>query len=110
MKPFDVTVAFRVMIRRTPVCDAELPQRVQESRRSELRPVLGCQRHVGRAAALGQPFQDGLLHRRQSVFGPAAMREIPSPISRVQQSITHTRYAQPTAGPAQIFVMSDCQI
>ena len=31
-------------------------------------------------------------------------------ISRVQQSITHTRYAQPTAGPAQIFVMSDCQI
>ena len=31
-------------------------------------------------------------------------------ISRVQQSITHTGYAQPTAGPAQILVMSVCQI
>jgi hypothetical protein len=28
----------------------------------------------------------------------------------VQQSITHTRYAQPTAAPAQIFVMSVCQL
>ena len=31
-------------------------------------------------------------------------------ISRVQWSITHTKYAQPTAGLAQILVMSDCQI
>src|SRR5208283_5213716 len=30
-------------------------------------------------------------------------------ISRVQQSITETRYAQPTLGPAQTLVMSDCQ-
>src|SRR5271163_1084824 len=31
-------------------------------------------------------------------------------ISRVQQSITDTRYAQPTLGPAQTLVMSDCQM
>ena len=30
-------------------------------------------------------------------------------ISRVQQSMTETRYAQPTLGPAQTLVMSDCQ-
>src|SRR5271156_6945864 len=31
-------------------------------------------------------------------------------ISRVQQSMTDTRYAQPTLGPAQTLVMSDCQM
>ena len=37
MEPFDVAVAFRVMIRRPPMGDAEPAQRLQETRRSELR-------------------------------------------------------------------------
>ena len=41
MEPFDVAVAFRVMIRRTPMCDAEPPERFQEARRSELRSIVG---------------------------------------------------------------------
>src|ERR1700720_977112 len=32
MEPFDVAVAFRVMIRRPPMSDAEPPQRLQEAR------------------------------------------------------------------------------
>jgi hypothetical protein len=80
MEPFDVAVAFGVMIRRAPMRDAEPAQRLQEARGSELRSVVRRQ--------------------RQDCFAAA----------RVQQSITHTRYAQPTAGPAQILVMSDCQI
>jgi len=56
MEPFDVAVTFRVMIRRPPMGDAEPPQRFQEARRSELRPVVGGQRQVFLAASLGQPF------------------------------------------------------
>ena len=78
MEPFNVTVAFRVMIRRPSVRDAEPCERFQEPRRSELRSVIRRQRHVFLAAALGQPFEHGLLHRYERVFGPAAMREIPS--------------------------------
>jgi hypothetical protein len=69
-------VAFRVMIRRSPVRDVQSPKRFQESRRSELRPVVGCQRQVCRPAAFGQPFQDGLLHCCERVLGSAAMRQI----------------------------------
>src|ERR1700683_2483754 len=46
MEPFDVAVAFRVMISRPPMSDAEPPQRLQEARRSELRAVVRRQRHV----------------------------------------------------------------
>jgi len=41
MEPFDVTVAFRVVIRRPPVPHAEPPERFQEARRSELRSIVG---------------------------------------------------------------------
>src|SRR5579863_8931846 len=78
MEPFDVAVAFRVMIRRPPMGDAEPPQRLQEARRSELRPVVGRQRQVRLTASRGKPIQHRLLDRSQRVFGPAAMREIPS--------------------------------
>src|SRR5712671_8064678 len=57
MEPFDVAVALRVMIGRAPVRDAEPPKRFQEARRSELRSIVGGQRHVRRTAALGQPCQ-----------------------------------------------------
>ena len=50
MEPFDVTVAFRVMIRRPPMRDAEPAQGLQEARRSELRPVVRRQRQVFLAA------------------------------------------------------------
>jgi hypothetical protein len=44
------------------------------------------------------------------MFGSARCERFQPTTSRVQQSITRTRYAQPTAGSAQIFVMSECQI
>jgi hypothetical protein len=66
MEPFDVAVAFRVVIRRPPVRDAEPPQRLQEARRSELRPVVRRECHARFTAALGQPFQHSLLHRNLS--------------------------------------------
>jgi hypothetical protein len=82
MEPFDVAVAFPMMIRRAVMRDAELAQRLQEARRCEPRPVVGRQRQVLRAASV----------RRR--------RERPHPaISRVRQSITHARCAQPTTRP-----------
>ena len=79
VEPFDVAVAFRVMIRRPPMGDAEPPQRLQEARRSELRPVVGRQRQVRLTASCGKSIQHRLLDRCQRVCGPTAMREIPSP-------------------------------
>ena len=110
MEPFDVAVAFRVMIRRPPMGDAEPTERLHEPRRSELRSIVGGQRHVRLAAALGQPCEHGLLDRCQRVFGPAAMREIPSH-DLPRAAVDHAHQVGPAhAGPAQIFVMSDCQI
>ncbi len=46
MEPFDVAVAFRVMIRRPPMRDAQPVQGLDEPRRSELRAIVGGQRYV----------------------------------------------------------------
>ena len=78
MESLDVAVAFRVMISRAAVRDTEPPERFQEPRRSELRAIVGGQRYVRLAAALGQPCQDGLLYRSQRIFGSTTMRKIPS--------------------------------
>ncbi len=56
MEPLDVAVALRVMIGRAPMRDPEPPERFQEPRRSELRPVVGGQRHVGFAASCRKPL------------------------------------------------------
>ena len=53
MKPFNVAVAFRVMIRRPSMRDAEPCERFEEQRRSELRSVVRRQRHVFLAAVGG---------------------------------------------------------
>jgi hypothetical protein len=90
--------------------DAEPPQRLQEARRSELRPVVGRQHQVRLTASCGKPVQHRLLDRRQRVFDPAAMREILShDLPRTAVDHAH-QVSPPTAGPAQILVMSDCQI
>ena len=73
MEPFDVAVAFRVMIRRPPMRDAEPPERFQEARRGQPRAVVRRKRHIGRTTALGQSCEYGLLDRCQRVFGPTAM-------------------------------------
>jgi hypothetical protein len=65
MDPFDVAVAFRVVIRRAAVCDAEPRERFYKLRRSELCAVVRGQCYVRLAAALGQPFQLRLLDRGQ---------------------------------------------
>src|SRR5512135_1595080 len=57
MKPFDVAVALRVMIGRAPVRNAQPVECLDEPRRSELRSVVGGQRHAGRTAARGQPCE-----------------------------------------------------
>src|SRR5271168_3097465 len=78
MEPLDVAVAFRVMIGRAAVRDAEPPKRFQEPRRSELCAIVRRECHVRLTAALGQPCQDSLLYRCQRIFGSATMREIPA--------------------------------
>jgi len=54
MKTFDVAVAFRMMIRRSAVGDAQPRKRFHVSRGSELRPVVGRQRQLRLWAA---PFR-----------------------------------------------------
>ena len=73
MEPLDITVSFRVMIRRASMRDAQPIQSLNEPGRSELRAVVGGQRYVRLAATLGQPFEYGLLDRCQCVFGASAV-------------------------------------
>ena len=68
MEPFDVAVAFRVMIRRPSMRDAQPCERFQEPRGSELRSVVRRQHHVFLAAARGEPFDHGLFRRYGRVF------------------------------------------
>src|SRR5579863_5475828 len=78
MEPLDVAVAFRVMIGRAAVRDAEPPKRFQEPRRSELCAIVRRECHVRLTATLGQPCQYSLLHCGQRIFGSATVREIPA--------------------------------
>ncbi len=54
VEPFDVAVAFGVIIGGAAMRDAESRQRLQKARGSKLRAVVGGQRQVGRTTALGQ--------------------------------------------------------
>ena len=56
MEPLDITVSFRVMIRRASMRDAQPIQSLNEPGRSELCAVVGGQRYAGLAAALSLPF------------------------------------------------------
>jgi len=78
VEPFDVAVAFGVVIGGPPVRDAEPSECLQEARRSELRSVVGGQRQVRFTAALRQPCQNCLLDRRQGIFCSATVREVPA--------------------------------
>ena len=64
MEPFDVAVAFRMVIRRSAVGDAQPRKCLQEARRSKLRSVVGGQRQVCIAAARRQAVQHRLLYGR----------------------------------------------
>jgi len=89
--------------------DAQLIQSFDIARRLELGTVVGSQSQTRSPRTERQDLQHGAVERCQSFFGAAAQTQVPATISRVQQSITDTRYAQPTFGPAQTLVMSDCQ-
>jgi hypothetical protein len=110
VEPFDVAVAFRVMIGRPPMGDASLPNV------SRKREEVNCVPLSVVSVTFASRLPSG--SRARTVCSTAASassvrqrcERFQPTISRVQQSITHTRYAQPMAGPAQIFVMSDCQI
>src|SRR5262245_5940728 len=78
MEPFDVAVALRMVIRRATMRDAESRQRLHEARRGKLRAIVGGQNQVALPASCRQALQHGLLHRVQSLFRSAAMREIPA--------------------------------
>src|SRR5271169_3270217 len=99
MEPLDVAVALRVMIRRAPMGDAQPTQRLQEPRRSELRSVVGRERHVRRTTALGQSCEYGLLHCCERVFGPATMRKIP-PHDLPCTAVDHAHQISPAYGRA----------
>src|SRR4029077_1485598 len=78
MKPFDITVALRVIIGRAPMSDSQAIQSFDETRGSELCSVVGGQGHAGIAAALRQTREHGLLHRVKCFLRSASMRQIPA--------------------------------
>ncbi len=92
------------------MCNAEPPQRFQEARRVNCVPLSVVS--VTFSSRLPEGTRSSMAcSNAASAFSVQQRCERFQPtISRVQQSITHTKYAQPTAGPAQILVMSDCQI
>src|SRR5256885_2244218 len=110
MKTFDVAVAFRMMIRRSAVGDAQPRKRFDVTRRVNCVPLSVVNvssaprlpRGKRASTACSTASMASSLRQRNERFHPM--------ISRVQQSITLTRYAHPTAGPAHTLVMSDCQI
>src|SRR5579862_728073 len=79
MESFDVAVAFRVMIRRPSMSDAEPVERLDEPRRSELGPIVCGHRQASLAAARGQPFEHRLLDCGKRVFGSTTMRRVALP-------------------------------
>ncbi len=78
MKAFDVAVAFRVMIRRSAVRDAQPCKRFHVTGRSKLRSVVGGQRQLHFAASSRQPRQHRLLDGVDGFFAAATQRKIPS--------------------------------
>ena len=111
MEPFDVAVAFRVMIRRPPMDDAEPCESVSK-KREEVNCVPLSVVSVKFASRLpaGKPAHHGLLHRCERFLGSAAMRKIPAH-DLPRAAVDHTHQIRPAhVAPAQILVMSDCQI
>ena len=78
MEPFDVAVAFRVMIGRASMRDAQPVQGFDEPGRSERCAVVGGQCHARLPAAFGKSFKHRLLDRIECFFASATMREIPA--------------------------------
>ena len=100
MEPLDIPVALRVMVGRAPVRDAQPPQRFDEPRRSELRPVGGGQRQLRLAAARGRPLQNCLLDRGQGFGGAAAVRQVLAhDLSRT--AVDHAHQVGPSPGPGR---------
>src|ERR1700675_529570 len=107
MKPFDVAVALGMVVSRAAVRDAQPVQGFDITRRRKLRAVVSRQSQTHSTRTERQNLQHGTVEcARASSVRQRRLRSQPM-ISRVQQS--ETRYAQPTAGPAQTLVMSDCQ-
>jgi hypothetical protein len=107
MEPLDITVALGMVVSRAPVRDAQPIQGFDISCGRKLRAVVGRQSQTRSTRTERQSLQHGTVERRSSVR-QRKLKSQPT-ISRVQQSMTETRYAQPTLGPAQTLVMSDCQ-
>jgi hypothetical protein len=105
MKPLDVTVALGMVVSCAPVRDAQLVKRFDITRRSKLRAVVGGKvKPVPREPKGKASSTARLSAARASSVRQRRLKSQPT-ISRVQQSIN----AQPTLGPAQTLVMSDCQ-
>ena len=63
MEPLDVAVAFRMVVSRPPMGDAQLRERFHEPRRSELCPVVGGQNEITFSASCWQTIQHCLFYR-----------------------------------------------
>ena len=109
MKPLDITVALGMVVSRAPVRDAQPIQGFDISCGRKLRAVVGRQSQTRSTRTERQSLSTARLSAaRASSVRQRKLKPQPT-ISRVQQSMTETRYAQPTLGPAQTLVMSDCQ-
>jgi len=91
MEPFNVTIAFRVMVGRASMRDAQPVQGLDEPGRSELCAVVGGQRYAGLAAALGSRSSTACSTAASASSVRQRCERFQPTISRVQQSITHTR-------------------
>ena len=91
VEPFDVAVAFRVMIRRPPMGDAEPPQRLQEARRSNCVPLSVVSVKFASRLPAGSRFSTACSTAASASAVRQRCERFHPTISRVQQSITHTR-------------------
>ena len=108
MEPLDIAVALGVIVGRAPVRNTQPVQRLNVPAEVNCVPLSVVnvkpmpQDPKGKA-----PKTARFSAARASSLRQRSLKSQPT-ISRVQQSMTETRYAQPTFGPAQTFVMSDC--
>src|SRR5437868_14621729 len=110
MEPLDVAVAFRMVVSRPSMRDPELCHVSMNREEVNCVPLSVVKmRSLSRLPA-GKRFSTACSTAATASSVRQRWERFHHTISRVQKSITLTRYAQPTVGPDQILVISDCQI
>src|SRR5215470_4517484 len=78
MEPFDVAVAFRMMISRAAMRDAKPREGFHESRRGKLCAVVCGQRQIAFSTPCRQPVEHRLFYRVQCFLRATTIRKIPA--------------------------------